>query len=449
MVPMVQENQNQLEIDVAQLAGSALVTNTMIGEASRLLARDFSREDIQDPPDYDRYESWARNYAYPLIDLCSLIDAIVLHDQLYTLPCQMNPEAADLELRSSLIGSGIVQELDTSARGQAIADVILGGLAQIKDVEAVTEGYVDFEARVKTEIAAILHGPEDIDNGLVPLSPGRELGLHSFEGAGRSVIAAIEYGSSGAYEDGTSLLRDMYYVYAAEAFRLPYWPQMGRIEFAKHFPNRFDKDTRTALYQKMAGALKATVADVAADFEESIAYIPPFASLVLERSSKPADIIIQIFDLRAEMRALRERLSQLENERLVAASLAERRALIQKRSELLAQMSKAFERTDSVRFQNIIRYIPDLIQPALNPMDPTKYSANLLLQPVEWILRWWRKRPVSMFLDVSGRVAKMHDYKDLVTKVFGPAMGKVAAQSEFFAEQFKLETLKASATITA
>jgi hypothetical protein len=437
-----------LEIDVTQPAGSALVTNTMIGEASRFLARDFSRADIQEPPDYDRYESWARNYAYPLIDLCSLIDAVILHDQLYTVPCTMNAETAKLELRKSLIGAGIVQELDTSARRQAIADLILHGLAQIENVQAVSEGYVDFEAGVKTEIANILHGPEDVDDPELALS-GPELGPRSFEDVGRTVIADIEYSGSGSYEEGTSLLRDMYYVYAAEAFRLPYWPQMGRIEFAKHFPNRFDKDTRTALYQKMADALKATVAEVAADFEESIAYIPPFASLVLKRSRTPADIIVRMFELREETRHLRERLTQLDNERLAAASLAQRSSLIQKRRELLAQMGKAFERTDSVRFQNIIRYIPDLIRPALNPMDPTKYSANLLLQPVEWILSWWRKRPVAMFLDVSGRVAKMPDYKDLVAKVFGPAMGKVAAQSELFAERFKSETLKAAATATS
>lgn len=367
----------------------------------------------------------------------------MLHDQLYTLPCQKHPETADLELSSSLIGAGIVQELDTSARGQAIVDLILHGLGQIENVEAISEGYVDFEG-VETEIADILHGPEVIDED----QRGRELGLYSFEDTGRSVIAAIEYESSGAYEEGRSLLRAIYYVYTAEAFRLPYWPQMGRIEFAKHFPNRFDKDTRTALYRKMADALKATVADVAADFEESIAYIPPFASLVLERSSKPADIIVRSFELRHEMRVLRERLRELENERLAAASLAQRKALMQKRTELLAQMSTAFERTDSVRLQNIIRYIPELIRPALNPVDPTKYSANLLLQPVEWILSWWRKRPISMFLDVSSRVAKMHDYKDLVTKVFGSAIGKVAAQSELFAEQFKLETLKADAAVT-
>ena len=358
----------------------------------------------------------------------------------------MNPETADLDLRRSLIGAGILQELDTNDRGRAITDLILHGLARIENVEAVTGGYVDFEARVRAEIADILNGQDDIYEVMLPYQHGRKLGLHSFEDTGRRVIAAVEYGCSGAYEDGKSLLHDMYYVYAAEAFRLPYWPQMGRIEFAKHFPNRFDKDTRTALYQKMADALKATVADVAAEFEESIAYIPPFASLVLERSHKPADIIVRTFELREEMRALRESLSQLEHQRLAAASLAQRKALIQKRSELLAQMSKAFERTDSVRLQNIIRYIPELIRPALNPLDPTRYSANLLLQPVEWILNWWKNRPVAMFLDVSSRVAKMREYNDLVAKVFGPAMGRVAARSEIFAETFQLETHKAGAT---
>ncbi len=51
-----------------------------------------------------------------------------------------------------------------------------------------------------------------------------------------------------------------------------------------------------------------------------------------------------------------------------------------------------------------------------------------------------------MFLDVSSRVAKMREYNNLVAKVFGPAMGRVAARSEIFAETFQLETHKAGAT---
>ncbi len=98
-----------LDSAIAPPIGSALVTNTMIGEASRFLTRDFSRQDIQDPPDDYRYASWAENYATPLIDLCSLIDAVVLHDQLYILPCQMKSETKDLELRTSLVGPATVR----------------------------------------------------------------------------------------------------------------------------------------------------------------------------------------------------------------------------------------------------------------------------------------------------------------------------------------------------
>ena len=57
---------------------------------------------------------------------------------------------------------------------------------------------------------------------------------------------------------------------------------------------------------------------------------------------KRSPTIVRMFELREETRHLRERLTQLDNERLAAASLAQRSSLIQKRRELLAQMGKAF-----------------------------------------------------------------------------------------------------------
>lgn len=435
---------SQTDAEISAYVGSAVVTNTMICEASRLLARDFGGfGNLDHPDDYFAYSAWKDKYASPLIDLCSLIEAVVLYDQLYTLPCRLKSDAEDLELRRNLVDSGIVQELDTSKCAQSIAGLIIDGLAQIKNVGTVSDPtkYVDFKSQVKPELLTLLHSDEDADRPFA----GREVPAQSFEQLGRTVISGIQYRASGAYEYCTSLLRDMYYVFAAEAFRIPYWPQMGRMEFAKHFPNHFDKDTRTALYQKMADGLKAALSEVAAEFEETIAFIPPFASLVLQRSSKPSEIIVRTFELRDEMRVLRRDLAALEHERIATRSLAKRKAITLKRAKLLDQLSKSFDRPDSVWFQNIIRYIPELVKPALSPADPTKYSANLVLQPIEWIVHWWQRRPIAMFFDVSSRIAKMDNYKDLVAKVFGPEMARASLRFDGFSERFKQETLPQAA----
>lgn len=211
----------------------------------------------------------------------------------------------------------------------------------------------------------------------------------------------------------------MYYIYSSEHYRLPYWPEVTRLEFSRKFPNYFNEAIRIQLFRKLAEGLEATVTEVFDDVNGEIAFIPPFSALVLERSKKKTDIVDTILEVREEFGALRQGFAKLEKTRRSAGTLAERRRVRVEQRELLEAAASAYDRPRTLNLEGIIRYIPELIKPVTGPTDPSKYSANLLLQPVEWIVQWWRNRPISMLFDAAKQVGQIKEYEGLVKKHFG------------------------------
>jgi hypothetical protein len=57
-------------------------------------------------------------------------------------------------------------------------------------------------------------------------------------------------------------------------------------------------------------------------------------------------------------------------------------------------------------------------------VEETKYSATLLLQPVEWLMNWWRRRPLSMLFDTATQLLALPDYTNYIVRIFGPEYAK-------------------------
>jgi len=204
----------------------------------------------------------------------------------------------------------------------------------------------------------------------------------------------IERGESGDYDyhdeyNLASVLQDMYYISASEKYELPYCPQFTRLNFSKRFPNYFDMSFRTKLYRRVAEALKSTITEVFDDLNGQIAFVPPFSALVLEQA------------------------------RRTSTSIKERKRLREKERLILAGAAASFDRPKTIRLEGVIRYIPELIKPITAPLDPTKYSADLLLKPIQWLAEWWRRRPISRVFDLAAKVEEINEYGRLVNRVFG------------------------------
>lgn len=241
----------------------------------------------------------------------------------------------------------------------------------------------------------------------------------SLEECERSLLGLWISDASGAYVHCTSVLRDMYYVLAAETFELPYWPQFTRQQLTKQFPNYFYKQQLLQLYSQLAKEFKATVTDIFDDHKEELTFVPPFASLVLARSSKPHEVVAQILEVRDEYASLRQKLSELDEERSKARSIAARLNVRKRQRYLLNELASAFDRPSIMGLEGVVRYVPQLMKPAMKPTDPTSYSAELLLLPAKQLARWWKRRPISKFFVLADKLKHTEDYPTLVQRLFG------------------------------
>jgi hypothetical protein len=370
----------------------------------------------------------------------SLCELFVLYETVYTLPARLTPDSASLSLRSRLLADGVLKELDVSSFHNQIGRALVEALSHVPNLVAVAGSADHIRSPIEFPREAIkefllVDGSAPKPFEVTPYSKGRLDDLWgsyggggsseieksaSFEEMGRSLVGWIEYGSSGAYEHCTSVLRDMYYIYAAEQALVPYWPQFDRLGFARKFPNYWASfSLREQLYERLALALDATVSEVFEDVSEDIAYVPPFTSLVLERCSNADDFPEALLSVRDDYSKLRRQFNKLEDDRIVALSLTDRRRIRERQKELLNLAGQSFQRPSTVSLEAIIRYVPDLVKPLSSPLDPTKYSADLLLKPIGSLREWWKSRPISFLFRAANRVAEIERYETLLDRVLG------------------------------
>jgi hypothetical protein len=416
----------------------------MVCEVSRL----FDTSAAGEPHGWRRR---AKNGAR-IVDLYSLIEALVLHETLYVMPGDLDINSASLEFRRALIEKRILQEVGTERLHPLLSDTLLLTLSRLRDTVSVSgkdegeDSPINFETDIKPQIAKFLEMrprrdpiavESDVEGSLWKrrekelrigdsidyfTHDGRSdqlLNAESLEVCGMTLIRWIKYHVSGSYENCTSVLRDMYYILAAEALEIPYWPQSSRRDFASRFPNYLDKKLLIELYRKLAAEFESTIADVYDDHKREVAFIPPFATLVLSRSKTPQDMATSIFEVREEFDSLRKNLARIEEERQQADTLGERIKLRKAQRDLLVEVGSAFSNPGILSLEGVLRYAPELAAPVAKPADLTSYSPNLLMAPVKQLARWWRRRPIAKLFELSDKLRETEDYPKLVRRVFG------------------------------
>ena len=105
----------------------------------------------------------------------------------------------------------------------------------------------------------------------------------------------------------------MYYVFMAEHCELSYLPPANVRPIANNFPNYFTPSVRDRIYRRLHDVLKSTTDDVAREFGGSMAYVPPFSAIVLDRAARPEELGGQLLALREEYRGFRHSMLDLEH----------------------------------------------------------------------------------------------------------------------------------------
>jgi len=410
-----------------QLIGNALVSNTTVCEASRLMdsPRNVYRQEFADSTAELR-----------VCDLISLIDSAVLHEQIFYLPASLPNDVGGLDLRNRLIAAGALAPLpekdDHNAIGQALLASLstVDGLAEVMNFRAGgPHVFDDVKPDLVTELGLTIGMGDIANNGPFLLAEGYETAsgcsrvgakAKSFDEAARDLIHHLYQGGSGrGYGDSQASLRAMYYVFASEHYGLPYLPSSSVRAVEHGFPNYLHPSVSDKLYQQLASAMQTAVETVAREFDGVHVFVPPFTALVLSRASTPSEIPLEVLALREEYSDFRGKMRELERERLQATSISDRLTAIRQIEQLGKEAARPFAKPAHMKFESALRYIPDAAVVAANPTNPGGWAQLLLGKPTEALVSWYRRRPVAKLVRTAKDVAAISDYDGLLAKHFG------------------------------
>jgi hypothetical protein len=149
--------------------------------------------------------------------------------------------------------------------------------------------------------------------------------------------------------------------------------------------------------------------------------IPPVSALVLARAASLADVPDQLLRVRDEFGRYRRYFGDFKADLQAADTIRERRKLLRRYQSLLAEASGPHR--EAVSLTEMLNLTEKVVKAAAAPALPTSYGALLVTQPVEWIQRWWRRRPLAILFRLDSKMPRLPEYQQLVGRLWGAEAG--------------------------
>lgn len=441
-----------------------LVDQTMVCEAARLLARHktvpypYFAADVSDgePADVER-----------LLNLSTLLDGLALHEHLFVLDAERHADAEELELKNLLAGKGILRELETASYAEKIASDLRPFLASLVDIARIgslddllafhrggaarTSGKRDDVETITQAVKMFLSGKQAASSagGDLAIAMSRDLARHRtgmntltllagtregeerprfarsdlvdrpFYVLGKEMLGDLGALHSGRAGRGVSLLRTFIYRQVAEEARVVLYPSWRRAAQLELLTDHLRAGIAEEVYRVVARAFETDVETVYADEEPVPLFLPPTLAVFLDVFQSTRDLAKTIDAFRAEFAPLRRGLRDLETKSLRANTIAERIEIKQQIVATLASLASHYEGRQDATLETVISYGEIALKPFANPLDPGKYSKELLLRPLGWIKKWWRDRPLRAAFDLRKRLHGIEEYEGLAGRALG------------------------------
>jgi hypothetical protein len=217
------------------------------------------------------------------------------------------------------------------------------------------------------------------------------------------------------------MLRSTLYLVTATAHGMDYFPDFDRAPFVAATVKRLYESLPMQLYDRVAAALQGDDGDgqelVSEWTLEATLPIPPVTAIVLSRSASVDEIPARLLAVREEFSGYRERFRRFKAELWAADTLKERRRLRRRYQQLLEAASGPD--AEIVTAAEVLNLAEKTVKVAAAPQMPTSYSAQLLIQPAEWIRRWWLRRPLAVLFRIDTKLPRLSEYQDLIARLWG------------------------------
>ena len=448
-------------------ANDVLIDQTMICEASRLLlkSKNLPKADLSDaylgtmedePSDVER-----------LLHLSMLLDALALHEHLYVLKAELPVDATKLDMRNLLIDKGIIKELETVSYAEEICQDFRSFLDSLSSIGQVTsldelikfnQGTLDKNPRGKAQTVDVIIKAVRLflsGKGLGSFASGYSSEMMSYylarERTGAQTLEMLSernrkedfrfprselvdrplyflgdemLNDLSSFESGhagraVSHLRTFIYWRISEHARIVLYPSCRRAAQIDLFTDYLRASISERVYHVVAQAFESTLEMVYADEAPVPLFLPPTLSIFLEIYQSTSDLSRAIDEFRDQFGPMRQAFHKLENDLLNAKTLGERVEIKEKILQTLKSLASYYELKDEATLETVIAYAELAVKPLANPLDPSKYSKELLLKPLDWIKGWWRDRPLRTAFQLKKRLESIENYEQLASRVLG------------------------------
>jgi hypothetical protein len=364
----------------------ALVTQTLVGNAGTALSRPEA-------------------LSLPLfLDLCALCEAVVLLDRLEALDAA---DECDTVLGRRLGGEGLYRTFRPALSPGELRRVLL---------------------RLPDELAKRIT-LDAVDPGAAVDATGAVTGLDYTTGL-NNLLAQVDalggYASSKDAPVKERMYRGNGYLLVAAAHGLDYFPDFDRVPFVAGTLQKTYRSLPRRLYDQVSESLDEPLngGDLVAEWAAmSTIPIPPISALVLSRAASLDDVPEQLLRVRGEFRRYRRYFGDFKADLRNADTIRERRRLLAKYQALLAEASGPDRET--VSLTEMLNLTEKAVKAAAGPALPTSYGALLVTQPVDWIRRWWQRRPLAILFRLDSKLPRLSEYRQLVGKLWGEEAGRL------------------------
>ena len=224
----------------------------------------------------------------------------------------------------------------------------------------------------------------------------------------------------GGADTRARLQRSVGYLVVATANGLDYFPDFDRAPFVQNLLDKTYHSLPLQLYKRIADALDEPLGkgELVAEWTlRTQIPIPPVSALVLSRVRSLDELPERLLEVRSEFAKYRQYFAEFKTE-LQAADRVTERVKLQRRYQQLLDAASG-PKPEMVSTQEMLNLAQKVIQVAAAPQLPQSYSALLLSQPLDWIWRWWRKRPIAVLSRLDSKLPRLSEYQTLIERLWG------------------------------
>lgn|GEM_PF-5468223 len=374
-----------------------------------------------------------------LFDLSALVEAVVLYDRLLFLESASQFDFSTLPIGDLLLRENIIQSYAPPLSVQEVQDIIyrLFGIPDAYDKVSASPVF----SRLSSAGVLPYYGDYDffspgrIETILAELDLAAQLPLFNQTGGDEqeptstlphycfNLVETWAAGNVWARRPAQAfLVRTLVYWVISDRMKISFYPDVARLTIVAHITNHLQQALALGAFAAIAGAFYTSEDELQRSCAPWEAIIPPLSMLVLEHAASKDGFGSALLEVRQQFESLRRALKAYQARLRSMTSLRELADAREEFRRAAAALADAFPVREKWRAAETTSYHHRAIHYTSRTLAPNAYAAEVRFKPPHWLRKWWLRRSLIHYPEISSKLDHLQRYADLAKQIYPDGM---------------------------